>query len=249
MNTKINENYKNPVLTLDLDWAPDFIIENIARRISKKKIKATWFITHNSKAIKILKRNPLFELGIHPNFNINSTQGKDPDDILKKLKKIVPKAESVRTHGLLQSTGILLKFKKYEIKNDVSILLFKENLLKPHFSKYLEIFRFPYFWEDDIEMMENLDWKNVKWEKKVKGLKIFNFHPIHIYLNSQNMEKYYELREKCNIQDLEKKMVDGYINKNLGVGTFFDKFLENLDGKKTYTISELSKNINQKIKG
>jgi hypothetical protein len=51
----------------------------------------------------------LFEIGLHPNFANNSTQGDNVDDILKKLKEIVPNAESIRTHGLLQSSEILLK--------------------------------------------------------------------------------------------------------------------------------------------
>lgn len=243
-----DEIFQNPILTLDVDWAPDFIIEDIAKRISKKKIKATWFITHYSEIIESLKLNPLFELGIHPNFNTNSTQGKDPDDILKNLKKIIPKAKSIRTHGLIQSTEILLKFKKYNIKNDVSILLSNEHDLKPHYSKYLGIFRFPFFWEDDVEIMENSNWEGVKKKINIKGLKIFNFHPIHIFLNSDDMKNYNKLKKKYSLQDLDRDIVTKYINQNLGAGTFFDEFLENLMGKKTYTISNLSNYFRTYIK-
>lgn len=100
----------DPIITLDCNWAPDFVIEDITNRLSDKKIKATWFITNKSPILKKLKKNKLFELGIHPNFLPNSTQGKNFDQIMKNLKNIIPTAKTIRTHGLLQSTWMLSKF-------------------------------------------------------------------------------------------------------------------------------------------
>ena len=195
-------------------------------------------MTHDSPAIKRLKKNTLFEIGIHPNFSNYSTQGKNVEDILKKMKSIVPNAKSIRTHGLLQSSEILLKFKKYGIKNDVSILLHEESFLKPHFSKYFDLIRLPYYWEDDIEMV-NGDWQNVRKHFSVSGLKIFDFHPIHIFLNSKTMEKYEKVKIK-GYPRIEQKLISKYRNEGIGVNSFFEKLISNVCNSKTYTINDIS---------
>ncbi|KFM14541.1 hypothetical protein SCCGRSA3_00302 [Marine Group I thaumarchaeote SCGC RSA3] len=247
MEDELNKFYENPLVTLDVDWAPDFIIEDVARKLTRENIRATWFITHKSPVLEKLFSNPLFEIGIHPNFHSQTTQGKNQDEVLENLKKIVPDAKTIRTHGLLQSTRILLKFQKYGIQNDVSLLLTKDPMLRPHFSKFLQILRLPYFWEDDIEMIEGPNWMNIEELFQIKGLKIFDFHPIHIYLNSNDMNNYNLLKKEKHIQELEKNDVEKYINKNVGTKTFFDKFVENVSRKKTLTIEELSEKNRRKI--
>lgn len=46
------------LLTLDIDWAPDFIIDEVVSILVKNNVKATWFITHNSPAIDRLRLFP-----------------------------------------------------------------------------------------------------------------------------------------------------------------------------------------------
>ena len=65
--------------------------------------QSTWFVTNESTIIDKLKRNSLFELGIHPNFYPSSSQGEDSESILKNLKKIEQHSKSIRTNRLLQS--------------------------------------------------------------------------------------------------------------------------------------------------
>ena len=55
-------------LTFDIDWAPDWMIEEVASILIEHNVKTTWFVTHASPAIDKLRQMPeLFELGIHPN--------------------------------------------------------------------------------------------------------------------------------------------------------------------------------------
>lgn len=101
------------ILTLDIDWAPDFVIEQVARIMIENKVKATWFVTHESEAIERLRENDdLFELGIHPNMLSGSTHGKTEDEVLTHVKKIVPGAISMRTHGLYQTSNFIVKAAK-----------------------------------------------------------------------------------------------------------------------------------------
>jgi hypothetical protein len=230
----------NPILTFDVDWAPDYMIDYVSDKLKNLKIKSTWFVTHDSPAIKKLKKNSLIEVGIHPNFSNNSTQGKNVDEILKNLKKIVPNAKSIRTHGLLQSTKILSKFQKFGIENDVSILLENEPYLGIHYSKYFKIKRFPYYWEDDVEMINGIDLNNDQKKFFVQGLKIFDFHPVHIFLNSNSMNNYNELKNN-GYPEIEEREAKKYKNKNAGIGTFFENLIQGLTHKNSYTITDISK--------
>ena len=90
------------VITLDCDWAPDFVIKYVAGILTERKVKATWFITNDFPFLDELKKNPLYEIGIHPNFAQKSTQGQNPDSILTNLKSLVPESKSLRTHSLIQ---------------------------------------------------------------------------------------------------------------------------------------------------
>ena len=171
------------LITIDVDWASDQTIWDTAKTLINNHTKATWFITHNSPIIKKIFEYPdLFEVGIHPNFCEESTQGETPRQVMEYLKEIVPNAQSVRTHRLVQSSDLLKMMREeYGIIYDVSILLSKTPHIKPYkfyFEKERFITRIPYFWEDEVELFDPdkcFDLYNEK--NNVVGLKIFNFHP------------------------------------------------------------------------
>ena len=236
-------NKSESLLTLDVDWAPDFVIDYTSTMIKKFKIKATWFITHDSPAIQRLMNEPLFEVGLHPNFENNSTQGDGIDNILQNLKKIAPNAKSIRTHGLLQSSKILSRFNQYGIDVDVSLFLTKQPLLQPHYSKYFKLNRIPYFWEDDVEMEEGADWKNIEKYNQIPGLKIYDFHPIHIFLNSHSFAVYEKIKN-TNYPNIDEVELLSQKNESFGVETFFKSLLESLKNKNTITISDISQIFN-----
>src|SRR5262249_5240919 len=55
----------------------------------------------------------------------------------------------------------------------------------------------PYFWDDDLEM-ERPDprWRLDRLALERNGLKVFNFHPIHVVLNSATREPYRALKRR-----------------------------------------------------
>lgn len=215
------------LLTLDVDWAPDCVIDYIAEILIEHKVKTTWFVTHESEAINRLKNNSdLFELGIHPNMLTGSTHGKTEDEVLKHIKAILPDAISMRTHGLYQSSMFLAKAaSEYGILYDVSLFLPKTSFIQPHFMKFHQsvLYRIPYFWEDDTEMFEDDPLWNISSYSKTKGLKVFDFHPIHIALNTEKFERYTALKKIKPIQSWDLDFIEE--NSNNGVGArnaFFD---------------------------
>ena len=159
-----------------------------------------------------LKNHSLIELGIHPNFNnlLNETHSeKDAVAILDTIQSIVPDAVSVRSHSLFQSSRLYNLFRERGFEYDL-------NMFIPNWSgiacqPYCEvngIVRMPYFWEDDIhayaiEQNIEMNWDTDRF-LAVKSLKVFDFHPIHVFLNMENLERYEKSRVHLrSINDLQ----------------------------------------------
>src|SRR5437588_10311456 len=102
-----------PILTFDVDWAPDYMIDFVAERLLKDRMRPTWSVTHESPAIERLRSNSdIFELGVHPNFLPGSSHGGNTHDVLRSCMAMVPEAQSFRTHSLVQSTPLLCEVMK-----------------------------------------------------------------------------------------------------------------------------------------
>lgn len=234
-------------ITLDIDWAPDFVIESVASELLARNVRATWFVTHHSPTIDWLaSHSDMFELGIHPNFQLGSTHGDEPETVLKNCLNIVPEARSVRTHGLVQSTNLLITMlEKTALQVDVSLFLPKTIGVCPVMFRWgcREMLRVPYVWEDDYETQQRTpDWSPQTVLAGDPGVKVFNFHPIHIYLNSANLDPYHAL--KCRQPDLVKacpQNFEGLVRQGEGTGSMFQRLLEFLsDAPMTYSICEIA---------
>lgn len=224
------------VVTLDLDWAPDFAIDYAADRLTRANAKATWFVTHASPAVDRLREHPdLFELGIHPNFLAGSTHGDTPEAVLEHCLSIVPEATSSRSHGLFQSSA-LLHFLACEsqIAADVSLFLPRATGLQPVIFRLPggALTRLPYFWEDDYEMLQPSPSWEVDSLLMSAGLKIFDFHPIHIYLNGSDFSSYDELKRRTGgkINQANPGDIDDLIRNGAGPRSIFEEILERIAG-------------------
>ena len=68
--------------------------------------------------------------------------------------------------------------------------------------------RVPYFWEDDIEMFKTTpSWCLSNAKYSIRGLKIFNFHPVHIVLNTPKISLYEELKSKYLLEKWTSDLV------------------------------------------
>jgi hypothetical protein len=228
-------------VTIDTDWASDEVIEYTLEILLEYKIKTTWLITHDSNVIRrLFCCNDIFEIGIHPNFLPNSTQGSGFLDIMSRLLSIYPKAKIMRTHSLYQSTpmfeAVLKNYPAIEI--DVSLFLPYEKNITPHKfyisgDKKPYIVRIPYVWEDDMEMvLPSPEFEfNIK-KFNGKGIKIFNFHPIHIALNSTNLVSYEKLKKDNPSGLLTAKLKDVFKFRQIkraGIEDFLKNLLSNKD--------------------
>ncbi|MGE5329816.1 MAG: polysaccharide deacetylase family protein [Deltaproteobacteria bacterium] len=205
MNVEKNfEEYNNAVfLTFDIDWACDDVVNETLEILKDKNVPATIFVTHDSPILEKMKENKLIELGIHPNFNNlidGETNGISASDIIELIKMIVPNAKAVRSHSLTQSSRIIDVFGKYGLTHEVNLFIpeYSGIILKPYRS-FNGIIRVPYKWEDSaqylaIERGLETNWDITRFLDK-EGLKVFNFHPIHIFLNTEKSERYEKSRD------------------------------------------------------
>ena len=226
----------NLALTIDIDWAPDWMIDEVAQILTEKRVKTTWFVTHASEAIERLRRQrELFEFGIHPNLLEGSEHGGSESEVLRHIVNIVPESESMRTHGLYQSTGFLKRAAEdYGIKTDVSIYLPGSQYIEPHrliFEKAVLI-RIPYFWEDDFEMFEqNSSWRLSDPKFKGPGLKVMNFHPVHVITNNPDYGSYRRLVSCCPTRKLNRDLVKKFKWNGWGPRRIFMDIVRELEGK------------------
>lgn len=212
---------KNIYLTIDIDWAHDIVLSDTIDLVEKAGVSATWFVTHDTPLIARLKKIKKFELGIHPNFNYllqgDLRNGKTAEEIIENLLKIVPDAKSIRSHSMTQSSQLLDLFKKFGLTHDCNhfIPVNAGIKLRP-WLLWNNMIRVPYFWEDDLACQYEQQGYYKDEIKKLKlhpGLKVFDFHPIHIYLNTEHLDRYTSTR---NLHNHPKELIEYRYN---GIGS------------------------------
>ncbi len=235
-------------ITFDIDWAPDWCIEKCISLCRKHDAKATFFVTHPTCLLNELLSDPLFEVGIHPNFLSGSSQGSDPLSVLEFCMNLVPDAASMRTHSLHQSTEIfrLIAETFPSISTDVSLLLPLHAHLMPtdlYFAGgHNRITRLPYFWEDDVFA----EWPGWEWDQpppECPGLKIFDFHPVYVALNIKDMDGYRTIKERLYPRKLHEADYEDFfpfLNGSEGACTFLERVLGKYGRGCSSTVSEMT---------
>ncbi|MEO8209625.1 MAG: hypothetical protein ABI840_03605 [bacterium] len=237
-------------LTFDIDWAPDCAIEKAAKPLIDNQIKCTWFVTHLSPYVeKLFEYSDIFEFGIHPNFFPGSSHGNTHKEVLKHICSIVPGSKIFRTHALYQSSRLIsIMVDDFGMETDTNLLLYLTPNILPHkiYFKHNSkgIVRIPFFWEDDIAMYDpNFSWNIKSAVYHPDGIKIFNFHPILVYLNSESIYSYEKLKTLKSLNLLSEQEILPYINNdiNKGIGVFFNNLILYLKEKNItfYKLSEV----------
>jgi hypothetical protein len=158
------------LLTFDLDWACDEVIADTIDLVEQAGVAATWFVTHDTPLLARLRANPSFEIGIHPNFLFlfegDGRNGTNAEEVVDRLLTIVPEAKAVRSHSLVQSGRLLELFARKGLTHDCNAFIPAAHDL----------------WSDPIGSTP-------------PGLEGYDFHPIHVFLNTERMERYEATRQ------------------------------------------------------
>jgi len=186
-------------LTLDLDWAIDAAIEHCLDLLDESGVAATVFVTHDTPLLARMRANPRLELGLHPNFNplLEGAAGAgDAKAVMRNLQRIVPEATVVRSHSMTQSSRLLDLFIECGMTHDSNHFIPAHSgiALKPYKHWRTALTRVPYFWEDDVDLEYGTGQTVLELALGGAGLKVFDFHPIHVALNTPSMAHYENTR-------------------------------------------------------
>jgi len=182
-------------LSFDLEWSPEPVIRDLLSLLHKAEVKATFFVTHDSESLRSESNNELFEFAIHPNFSDLSTG----EQTLKDILEIVPQAKGARAHSCLNSFHLVDLYARSGLLyvSDYYLHLQPRISVLPSLSGIVHL---PIYFMDNIYLEINstdsrlFELESLGLEKN--GLKIFDFHPIHIYLNTRSLTVY-ESAKRC----------------------------------------------------
>jgi hypothetical protein len=202
-------------LTFDIDWVVDDVYNDTIDLVEMADVSATLFVTHNTLVLDRLRANPKLELGIHPNFNFllegDNRNGHNAREVIRLLQAIVPEATSVRSHSMTQSARLMDLFNQMGLTHDVNDFIPVHTGIK--LSPWLlwnDLIRIPYLWSDDAHCLYNLE-EEITVLADGPGLKVFDFHPIHVFLNTESMDRYERTRPlHRKPKELIKHRYEGY---------------------------------------
>lgn len=230
------------VFSSDIDWAPEEVIDDTLELFSRFGVKCTFFATHDSKALKSVGSGS-HEIGIHPNFN-NLLNGTAADTnskiILEKILEIYPEAKGVRSHSMTQSTPLLNLFKELALTYESNHFLPYQHIA-PH-KLWNGLIRIPYNWEDDIHWMYGHSFNDLNLDYKSFELLVLDFHPVHIFLNTENEHRYNDAKKHYH----HPKLLKSYVNTSRIPGArdlLINLLSNNFFKEKSFTISELIQHL------
>lgn len=198
-------------ITLDVDWASDEVLSGALDVVRELDVPVTLFCTHPTALLHDLDRSRV-EIAWHPNF----LQPRDDAELVDEMAGWFPGCEGVRAHALYFHSRLAPLYLGHGLRYLAHDLRFLVPGLAParHWSGLIDV---PGFWEDDVHALYfDGDFCPERVDLSAPGLKVFDFHPIHLALNTDRMERYEAARE-----DMEAgRSLAAHVNPGLGSRTF-----------------------------
>lgn len=226
-------------LTTDIDWAPDYCVEDVFRLIEDAGLRLTAFATHDSH---VARTAPKFvEIGLHP----DNTRPHPEHGLSRKipdLLDIYPQAVGLRAHRNFFGQNIAQMAAAAGLQYDASVLHWRQPFCQAGIDQY-GLVRMCYNWEDGIHADRGLPWDLAHVPIAGPGLKIFNMHPIFIYLNCP--DDGYRRRVVKDYKDLTtipRNVVDPLVHDGYGARRFLIDLLQHLKatGARSIVLSEIA---------
>ncbi len=181
------------VLTGDQDWCPDWALDETFAVVRSYDLPYHLFMTNRSDSIESARAaGTRVSLGIHPNFLAGSSHGDAPAEVIDHCARIVPTATTFRCHAFHEDIRILLGLAERGFTTDSNLLGFLQPGLTPLIHGAGQL-RLPVFLEDHTFFSRagpDLDLRLALVLVMTPGLKIFNFHPAHVAINTPSLEFY-----------------------------------------------------------
>lgn len=230
-------------VTIDLDWASEVVIEETLDWFKTENIPITVFATHKSKVVEDNMDD--VEVGLHPYFSSDSSQGSNPDETIETLKQIPINVPIYRSHRFLDSNQIREEMLSLGITASSNVCT---NLdpVNPflHRSGMIEI---PISLEDGSYLENGYDLNNIQHILKlisVTDIFVIAIHPMHFILNTPFYQWMRDIKDSTTRESWNNLQVDE-INKlrnnEIGISSFVKELITNLkaSGYKFEFLSDL----------
>lgn len=171
---------------MDIDWVPDEVLQYSIELLSSYDIRATLFMTHKTKVD--LKEH---EIAIHPHF-----ASLDLASYVKRSLDDFPDAKGLRSHSLFFSEHLRAIYKQYGIEYQSNVMIYLQSRISPFWISSTTV-ELPIYWMDRfyLEIEQHPGFHTEQLNLNSEGLKIFCFHPIHIFLNTEKLDRYEEAKK------------------------------------------------------
>lgn len=184
------------VLSIDIDWAHDAVLEDTIDLVERAAVKACFFVTHDTPLLARLRANPLFELGLHPNFDplLIGEAVRPARDIVMDLARVAPEAKVLRSHAMTTSGRWLELYREAGVTHLSNYLMFGDVNIHP-FRQLNGLVEAPVHFADDGLLFQRAV-SSVSFNPDIEllasgsGLRVYNFHPIHLFLNAECLDRY-----------------------------------------------------------
>lgn len=233
------DGFTSVALTTDIDWAPDYAVEDLLLLVADAGFPITAFATHASSVFN--GASSTVEIGLHP----DNTRPHPEFGLRRKildLKTMFPDARGVRAHRNFFGQNVAQMAADAALTYDASVFQWRRPYCQAFRDQY-GLVRMSYNWEDGIQADMGLPWSLEHVPMDGPGLKIFNVHPIFIYLNCPDDD--YRRRAVKDFPDLTRAprdVLQPLVYPGYGARSFLVDLLRELKarGPKAYRLSEIA---------
>jgi acetyltransferase-like isoleucine patch superfamily enzyme len=225
------------IVTADTEWAPAEIVAYMREILDEYGIRATFFCTNErDRAINN------HELAIHPNFSSRETE----EDTVRQLLRLFPDAKGARAHCSYLHTRLTELYSRCGIRYDSSYVLPQKITPFPLFG-VLEI---PMYWMDNYAFTCDRRTFSPSYLKEsavseTGDVLVFNFHPVHVYLNTDSLERYEQAKQYYSNPEMLWKLRN---RQRLGTHDCLIALLESLrkEDQRAHTMDEVLQSVDSK---
>jgi hypothetical protein len=198
---------KSLALTFDTEWSPPEVVGYTLDILEDYGYTGTFFCTDKSN-----RNIRLHELALHPNF----LREKSEAQILSALQVHFPNAKGARSHCSYFHTNLPDLYSRKGIAYDSSYLM--PNVEVEPFPLFEHVYEIPMYFLDNYSVSTR------RWAVEFSAIpEVFDFHPVHIYLNTNDASLYLKAKKWWKNPERLWRMRD---TRKRGVHDYFIHILE-----------------------
>ncbi|MBI3271857.1 MAG: hypothetical protein HYZ53_22890 [Planctomycetes bacterium] len=213
-------------LTFDLQDCPEPLIQHALGLCDRVPGKLTFFCSHKSALLG--DRSPRWEVALLPCVE----PGEDPAAAVKRVAAELPMAAGLRAAGFLHGERVMEALSSCGLRYASNTTPLYQSPLAPYALPWGG-YELPVFYVDTLDFLHAEHWPGstpafdptlLHRASKPGSLYIFDFHPVHLLLNTPNLAFY--LANKAQVAGLVTSPLSPFLGR--GTRTFFLELVETL---------------------